>query len=95
MDRRRFATLMNGLALTLPPRQPLEDAALEGYLIGLAGLDDAQLTRAVELALRECDFLPAPVELRRLARRRDPEALVKATDAKVLQLRSWQRGGTP
>lgn len=90
MDHGQFLGQMAMLAMTLPPRQPLEDAALEGYWLGLQGITNEQLAAGVARALRECEFMPAPVELRRLSRQRD---LVASTDAKILQLRAWQRGG--
>jgi hypothetical protein len=42
-------------------------ATYEAYRIGLAGVDDAGLERAVGCALRTRKFMPAPVELRELA----------------------------
>jgi len=61
-----FVSGMAMLATTLPPRKPLEDAALEGYWVGLQGLTQEQFKRAVTLAIGTCKFMPAPVELREL-----------------------------
>lgn len=43
------------------------DDLLRGYAIGVGDLDPGELQSAVVSAIRECDHLPRPVELRKLA----------------------------
>lgn len=72
MNRAQFSALVSGLALALPPRKPLEPAALEVYWLGLSDLPDDALMAAVGRAARDSTFMPAPSELRGFARpRRD------------------------
>lgn len=67
--RGRFVARLVMLSLTLPPRQVLEDAALEGYWIALCDVTEENFNRAVDRALRELRFMPPPSELRDMAGR--------------------------
>ena len=57
--------------------RPLEDAALEGYWIGLTSIDDGQFLCAMRTALETCKYMPPPSELLGFVRkrRRDAEQL--------------------
>lgn len=56
-------------------------ALLEGYLVGLAGLELQEVEQAIGMALRTCKFMPSPAELRELAGEMRPD------DAAVL---AWE-----
>lgn len=45
-----------------------------GYWMGLSDLELSDVQRAVSRAMRECQFMPRPIELRRLAGQDTPEA---------------------
>lgn len=68
MNREPFVAGITMLASALPPRKPLEDAALELYWMGLKDLSDDEFSRAVAVASRESTFMPAPAELRAFVR---------------------------
>lgn len=67
---------------------------LRGYVIGLGDLEAEQVRSAVFRAIRECDRLPRPAELRKLAGEvNDPEALAIAAWGDVLKavpLGAWK-----
>lgn len=43
------------------------DDAIRGYVLGVGDIEPEKLQAAVFAAIRECDFLPKPVQLRKLA----------------------------
>lgn len=59
------ATAVTTLSETF--RQPLTDAAVEGYIAGLEDLPEELIRMALRRALRECRFMPTPAELREMA----------------------------
>lgn len=59
-------------------RQPLTEAAIEGYAIGLEDLTHEQLAVATKRAIRESKFMPTPAELRAFAGMGGPRALEAA-----------------
>lgn len=65
MDAERFDTLLRALAAA--KGKEATEALLMGYWIGCQGLTDAELTMAIERALRETDGMPSPHRLRELA----------------------------
>ncbi|MES1164170.1 MAG: hypothetical protein ABUR63_00315 [Verrucomicrobiota bacterium] len=58
-------------------RQPLTEAAIEGYIEALEDLDQAVINMARKRALRECRFMPTPMELRELAGISGPRVLTR------------------
>ena len=75
-DDKQFASAIGILAETLPPRTPCSPAMLHGYELALNDLPIEVIRHAVWLALRECKFVPAPEELRKLAGVMDPKQRV-------------------
>lgn len=72
MTRETFTAGMATLAATFG--RPLEDAALEGYWIGLTNLGDAEFLGAMRAALEECKYMPPPSELLGFARKQREKA---------------------
>lgn len=72
MKRETFIAGMSTLSATFG--RPLEDAALEGYWIGLAKLEDAEFLGAMRAALEECKYMPPPSELLGFARKQREKA---------------------
>ena len=70
------------------------DDVLRGYVLGIGDIEPVKLQAAVFAAIRECDFLPKPVQLRRLAGEHvSGEGLAIAAWADVLRaipLGSWK-----
>lgn len=67
MKRETFAACMATLSGAFG--RPLEDAAFEGYWIGLEGVTEAELIEAMRTALKKCQFMPPPSELLGFARK--------------------------
>jgi hypothetical protein len=65
-DRKAFAEALYVVAETLGGK--LSDVALEGYWRVLGRLSLASLRIACDRALAECEFMPRPKELLKLAR---------------------------
>lgn len=67
---------------------------IRGYVIGIGDLSPEKIQEAVFRAIRECEHLPRPAELRRLAGEcNDPEALAVAAWGDVLRavpLGAWK-----
>lgn len=64
-DRPQFAHLLAALAAAFG--READEALAEGYWLGLADLEIHEVESACARALRESEFFPKPVELRRLA----------------------------
>jgi len=71
-------------------RQPLTDAALEAYLIGLEELTSEEVGAVTKRAIRECKFMPPAVELLALAGRAGPLVLA-AEIAEAWTSARWAR----
>lgn len=81
-DKPRFTLAIEMLASSFK-RDP-EPAMFEGYWWGLEDMGLEALESACKRAVRECKYMPLPVELRRLAGLLSPQArAVKAWDAVV------------
>lgn len=61
-DRPRFARLLGAVAEAF--RRDVTEALVEGYWLALRDLPIAAVERGAEMCLRECQFMPAPVEIR-------------------------------
>lgn len=64
---RKVAIVKSVTMLAVAFRQEASPALVETYQIGLDGLDADEISRATERALRECEFMPPPAVLRKLA----------------------------
>lgn len=64
-DMKSFGTAIAALALTFD--KEVTDVMLEAYWIGLCDLTISQVETAVSAGIRQCVFMPKPVELRRYA----------------------------
>lgn len=62
VDGDRFAELIGSMAETY--RRDLTAGLVEGYWLALRDLPLAAVERGAEMCLRECQFMPAPVEIR-------------------------------
>lgn len=67
MKRETFIAGMATLGATFG--RPLEDAALEGYWIGLSRIEDAEFLQAMRMAIETNTFMPVPAELLAFARK--------------------------
>lgn len=65
MTKTQKVELIQALASTFG--RECDDGMVLGYMLGVDDLSLAELKHAVSVAIRECTFMPAPVELRRLA----------------------------
>lgn len=65
-DKRHFWEMIQGLASGTRGGE-VTTASLKAYWLGLEDLTREQFDTAIKRALRECDFLPSPKELRDLA----------------------------
>lgn len=63
-DRERFVSVLEALCASF--RVEPSEALLEGYWLGLSDLALADVQRAAVRAIRECQHMPRPVELRKL-----------------------------
>ena len=75
-----FVGVLETLAVTLPPRQPLEEVALMGYWLALEDIAPEHLAAATRVALKTSEWLPPPVKLRELAedaRRREEHLMMR------------------
>lgn len=81
MNHERFLAGVTMLSMAIPPRQPLEDAALEGFWMVLGDLTDDEFAVATKRAMTECKFMPAPSELLTLAGRGHDAGAAEAWEA--------------
>lgn len=83
MDKPKFLTLLQALCAT---KRVEATAALQlGYWIGCNDLTDEQFRQAATRAVRECEFMPSPNELRRLAGEDQVEAMATHAWTQVLK----------
>lgn len=91
MNKQAFAVTLETLAECY--RVVLTEAATRGYWIGVEDLTDAEFQAAAKQALRECEFMPAPAQLRKLAlkfRRALEPTEIEKTDRRLEAMRpSW------
>lgn len=71
-DRALFRTLIERLAGAFG--RDSDRATLQGYWMALEDLAIEDIAAAVKVALKQCQHMPRPVEIRRLAGERPPEA---------------------
>lgn len=78
-EKLRFGELIEALAASFG--READEALLTGYWLGLQSLGLPAIERAVARAIAECEFMPKPVELRRLAGDLSP---------KVRAVKAWE-----
>lgn len=81
-DRPAFARLFSGLAQAF--RTEASEDMMRGYWMGLDDLPLADVSRGVARCLRECKFMPAPVEIRN-------RASATPNDGPTQALLAWER----
>lgn len=88
----RVTFLVSVLASTYG--RQVSPAMLQGYLVGLAGVDLPHIERAVKRALQISKFMPTPAELRELggdARPEDAAVAAWETACKAVSRYGWYR----
>jgi len=70
-DSENFGVAIGALAATFGVEAT--KALILGYWLGLSDMDLGDLQRAVSRAIRECQFMPRPYDLRRLAGEDSPD----------------------
>jgi hypothetical protein len=65
MTQKKKAELIQALASTFG--RECDEPMVLGYMLGVDDLSLSELKHAVSVAIRECTFMPSPVELRRFA----------------------------
>lgn len=68
LDYEVFAANMKRLVNVFTPRAWSEATEAE-YYSALQSIEDRQFRGAVDLAIRECEYMPRPAEIRKLAER--------------------------
>lgn len=82
-DSQAFSQAIAALALSFD--REASDAFFEAYWLGLSDLTIEAVQKAVALAIRQCEFMPKPVDLRRLAGEQTSEQRAIAAWADVMR----------